>query len=149
MKSTIKALPEIFVHNRQRKSAVNREALGQFARWALPLAAQERGTSLTSLDEIHVLLISDRRIAELHSRFMHVSGATDVITFHHGEIFISVETASRQAKAQRTSLARELQLYLLHGLLHLHGFDDRTPVARTRMHSIQERIMGQSRFESG
>jgi probable rRNA maturation factor len=134
-------LPQIFVHNRQRKIAVVRAGLEQFAHWALPLVAQERGTGLGTLDEIHVLLISDRRIAQLHARFMQLPGPTDVITFQHGEICISVETARRQAKTHGTSLAHELQLYLLHGLLHLHGFDDRTPAARRRMHALQGRIM--------
>ncbi len=149
MKSVPPALPKIFVHNRQRKTAVDRRALERFGRWAVPLAAQERGLGLTTLDEIHVLLISDRRIAQLHARFMRISGPTDVITFQHGEIFVSVETALRQAKAHLTSLAHELQLYLLHGLLHLHGFDDRTLAARKRMYAVQERIMARSPVEFG
>ena len=48
-----------------------------------------------------------------------LAGPTDVLTFRHGEIVISVETATRQAKVFRSSLAGEIRLYLLHGSLHL------------------------------
>lgn len=135
------ALPEISVRNRQRKIALDRAALERFARRALPLCARERGHGLTSLEEIAVLLISDRKISALHHRFMQVEGPTDVITFQHGEIFISVETAQRQADAHHTSLDHELRLYLVHGLLHLHGFDDCVPAGRRHMQAVQEKIV--------
>jgi probable rRNA maturation factor len=135
------ALPEISVRNRQRKIALDRATLERFARRALPLCARERGHGLTSLEEIAVLLISDRKISALHHRFMQVEGPTDVITFQHGEIFISVETAQRQADAHHTSLDHELRLYLVHGLLHLHGFDDCVPAGRRRMQAVQEKIV--------
>jgi probable rRNA maturation factor len=105
------------------------------------LCAQEQGNGLTNLDEIDVLLISDRKISELHRRFMQISGPTDVITFQHGEIFISVETAQRQAKAFQTTMDDEIRLYLVHGLLHLQGFDDNQPKARRRIEAAQTRIL--------
>ena len=149
MKAT--APPEISVHNRQRKIALNRDELERFAERALPLCLREpsRGPGLTSLGEIQVLLISDRRMSELHRRFMGIAGPTDVITFQHGEIFISVETARRQAQAHRTSLAHELRLYVVHGLLHLQGFDDHSPAARRGMDSVQEKIAVRAATASG
>ena len=134
---------KISVHNRQRKIALDREELERFAERALFLCLRERsrGVGLTSLEEIQVLFISDRRMSELHRRFLGIAGPTDVITFQHGEIFISVETARRQARAWGSSLAHELRLYLVHGLLHLHGLDDQEPAARRRMHAIQEKIV--------
>ena len=139
------------MHNRQRKIALDRDELEQFAERALPLCLRERsgGPGLTSLEEIQVLLISDPRISELHRRFIGIGGPTDVITFQHGEIFISVETARRQARAHRTSLAHELRLYLVHGLLHLQGFDDHSPAARRLMGSVQERIVARAGVASG
>lgn len=143
--------PEISVHNRQRKITLNRDELERFAERALRLCLRERsrGPSLTSLEEIQVLLISDRRMSGLHRRFLGIDGPTDVITFHHGEIFISVETARRQARAHRTSLAHELRLYLVHGLLHLHGFDDHSPAAGRLMGSVQEKIVARAGVASG
>ena len=57
-----------------------------------------------------------------------------------GEIFISTETARRQAGAYRVSLKHELQMYLVHGLLHLIGFDDKNPSGARKMRAMQERI---------
>ncbi|PYI58593.1 MAG: rRNA maturation RNase YbeY [Verrucomicrobia bacterium] len=73
------------------------------------------------------------------------AGPTDVLTFHHGEIFISVEMAKRQARVFGNSLVRELQLYIVHGLLHLHGFDDHTPAEARKMEEIQEKILNRAR----
>ena len=135
------AWPQVSVLNRQRKVAVDRAELEAFARRALPFCARAGRTALTSLSEIDVVLVSDRKISELHRRFMHIRGPTDVITFQHGEIFISVETARCQAEAFGTSLQDELRLYLVHGLLHLHGFDDHEQAARRRMQSVQKKIV--------
>ena len=134
-------MPATIVLNRQRKLRVDRARLEAFAQRALVLCGGERGTGLTSLEEIAVVLVSDRRMSQLHRRFMGIPGPTDVITFQHGEIFLSVETARRQSRIHRTSLVGELQLYLVHGLLHLHGFDDREPAGRRRMQALQERIL--------
>ena len=137
-------VPQISVRNLQRKIVIERAALEDFARRALRLCLAEKSARLTSLSEISVLLISDRKMSELHRRFMQIAGPTDVITFQHGEICISVETAQRQAKTYRTSLDKELRLYLVHGLLHLHGFDDREPMARRRMRAVQAKVMRRS-----
>jgi probable rRNA maturation factor len=96
-------------------------------------------------DEIFVLLISDARMTRLHEQFLHQSGATDVITFQHGEIFISVPTAFRQARQFGTTLLQELQLYIVHGLLHLHGFDDRTDRDRRQMRAAESMVLGRVR----
>ena len=96
---------------------------------------------LSRLDEINIVLVSDRRMAGLHQRFLNEPGPTDVITFQHGEIVISAETAKRQARAFRTSMALELRLYLVHGLLHLCGFDDKTAAGAHEMKRLQEKLV--------
>ena len=80
-------------------------------------------------------------MSRLHRQFLGQSGPTDVLTFQHGEIFISVETAKRHARIFDNPLERELQLYIVHGLLHLHGFGDRTPAEVRRMKNVQEKIV--------
>ena len=72
---------------------------------------------------------------------MNVAAPTDVITFQHGEIFISTETARRQARQVGATTLGEIRLYIVHGLLHLHGLDDQTPAAARRMARMQERIV--------
>jgi probable rRNA maturation factor len=134
-------LVEITVSNRQRGIPINVAALEEFGRRALQACRETAGFRMLWSDDVAVITISDRRMAELHERFMNIAGTTDVITFQHGEIFISAETARRNARRFRNSLARELQLYLVHGLLHLHGFDDRTPEDARKMDLLQDSIM--------
>ena len=134
----------IVVTNRQRAVRMDLPSLREFAQRALlaclKLEKRKLG-SLADLPEVSVVLVSDKRIAELHRRFMNDPTPTDVITFDHGEIFISTETAKRQARQFRTSLEHELRLYLVHGLLHLCGFDDKTPKGAAEMKRVQERLV--------
>jgi probable rRNA maturation factor len=136
--------PCVTVHNLQRKISVNVAELEKFAgnavQHSLQLQRRQR-TDLRKLSEIFIWLISDRRMALLHRKFLGQSGPTDVMTFQHGEIFISVDTARRHARAFENSLLRELKLYIVHGLLHLHGFDDQTPSEAHKMKAAQERIL--------
>jgi probable rRNA maturation factor len=136
--------PQITVRNIQRKISVNVTELEKFARRAVrhcfKLQKRKR-TELHALREISVWLISDRRIAYLHRKFLGQSGPTDVLTFQHGEIFISVETARRHAHTFGNAITRELKLYIVHGLLHLHGFDDQTPADARKMKTAQEKIL--------
>ena len=160
----------IAVHNRQRRIKIDVDELQRFAERALELAQKARAakgpgslarhagilpaktTALEAvgrdrqgacppLAHIDVILVSDRKMSELHRRFLRIDGPTDVITFQHGEIFISVETARRQARMFQTSLKDEIRLYLVHGLLHLRGFDDKDPSNARVMRKIQERIV--------
>src|SRR6478672_5568990 len=136
--------PCVTVHNLQRKISVNVAELEKFAgnavQHSLQLQQRQR-TDLRKLSEVFIWLISDRRMALLHRKFLGQSGPTDVLTFQHGEIFISVETARCHARAFGNSLVRELNLYIVHGLLHLHGFDDRTPAEVRKMKKAQEKIL--------
>ena len=137
----------IYVRNLQRKVRVNVKALESFAQRALRVCGRigdGRFKYRDFPDGIHVLLISDRRMTDLHRQFMNQPGPTDVITFQHGEIFISVPTARLQARQFRTSMMRELQLYLVHGLLHLHGFDDRTAREIRQMRAAESAVLRRS-----
>jgi probable rRNA maturation factor len=138
------AVPEITVRNLQRKISVNVAELEMFARNALRRCLQlqkRKRTDLRKVKAIAVWLISDRRISRLHLQFFGESSPTDVITFHHGEIFISVETARRNAREFGNSLMSEIKLTIVHALLHLHGFDDQTPADLRRMKNTQEKIL--------
>jgi len=136
--------PDIFVRNVQRKIHVNVAELQDFAAKAVRKSLElhnKKKMDLRMLHEVFVWLISDRRMASLHRKFMHQTGPTDVLTFQHGEIFISVETARRNARAFGSSLTGELRLYVVHGLLHLQGFDDRTQPGARKMKRVQQRIL--------
>ncbi len=137
-------VPEITVRNLQRKISVKVAELEEFTgnamQHSLKLHPRQR-TDLRKLSEIFIWLISDRRMALLHRKFLGQLRPTDVLTFQHGEIFISLDTARRHAHAFGNSFVHELQLYIVHGLLHLHGFDDQKPSEAHKMKAAQERIL--------
>ena len=137
-------VPKVSVRNLQRKISLNAAGLEKFAAKALRCCLKrhkQKETELTRLQNVFVWLISDRRMSQLHRQFLGERGPTDVLTFQHGEIFISVETAKRYARAFGNSPTRELQLYIVHGLLHLNGFDDRTQPDARRMERMQAKIL--------
>jgi len=134
----------ISVRNLQRKISVNVAELEKFAGDAVKRCLQlqkRKRTDLRKLNAVSVWIISDSRISRLHLQFFGDNAPTDVITFHDGEIFISVETARRNACKFGNSLVSEIKLCVVHGLLHLHGFDDREPVDLRRMKDTQEKIL--------
>ena len=136
-------LPEIVLLNRQRGVAVPLAGLLGFARRALALCALESADgryALGSLGEVVVTLVRDTRIDKIHRQFMNIPGATDVITFEHGEIVLSADTAARCGAEFGHGAAAEAALYIVHGLLHLNGFLDGTEADRAAMHAVQDRI---------
>lgn len=143
---------EIALINRQRKVRVDIAWLRRFAGEALPLCAAESADGLFALKQmemIDVAIVADAVIARVHEDFMDIPGATDVITFEHGEIVMSAETARMHAAEHGHTVDEELALYVVHGLLHLNGYDDREPRARRRMHAAQDRVWKKIRAQVG
>ena len=82
---------------------------------------------------VTIAFVSDRQIRALNKQFRHIDKATDVLSFpvdddadNLGDIAISIETAARQAKENGLTLNGELAQLILHGLLHLSGYDHET-----------------------
>ena len=133
----------ILVLNRQRRVRVCLPWLRHAADIALPLCREvsdDGRFALRALPEITVAIVSDAAIARIHREFMGIAGPTDVITFEHGEVVMSAETARTYAVEYNHTIEEELLLYTIHGLLHLNGFDDRTPDAAARMRRVQTRV---------
>jgi probable rRNA maturation factor len=97
---------------------------------------------------LSVAFLEDPALANLHARFMGDPSATDVITFAGdaannlaGEICVSVDAAARHARKTGARLSDEITLYLVHGWLHLAGYDDRGPSAKRAMRRAEARAM--------
>jgi probable rRNA maturation factor len=133
-------IPAVKFNNRQRKKPLNLCECQAFANAAFGEVWRRNQKALFP-EQIDAFLISDRRIEEIHRNFLGIDGPTDVITFHHGEIFISVETAERHARQFSTSFSEEIHLCIVHAFLHLAGFDDRTKRDRKQMSAMQEEIV--------
>ena len=107
-----------------------------------------------------IALVNDHEIRLLHRQFLGLDSATDVLTFplHEagealsGEIVISVETAMREGPLHQHGSEGEVFLYLIHGLLHLCGYEDRTAKGARIMGIRQQELhqeLGLSHRRSG
>lgn len=136
--------PKLTIYNHQRAQKVDARWIQRTARAALPaclVAARDADAPLFALPEIEVSIISDQQITRVHAGFLEDATPTDVITFHHGEILVSADTAARQGPEHGQPLNCELALYVIHGLLHLAGWDDHDPAEQKQMHALQEDIL--------
>ncbi len=120
----------------------------QLERWALealPDILSNPGPGscdLQTLKKVEISIVTDETIAEVHQEFLQDPTPTDVITFQHGEILVSYDTAKSSASSYSHSALEELFLYVVHGLLHLNGHLDHENEEHDAMHRIQNRIWG-------
>lgn len=148
-------MSDLVLRNRQRVRRVHVRLLKQIAR-AL-LAELEVAEA-----ELGIHLVAAGEMAGVNWQYLRHKGSTDVITFDlrdaagipsspvrrgttgvkvHGEIFICLDDAVKQARQFRTSWQAEIVRYLVHGVLHLLGHDDRQPAARRKMKREENRLL--------
>ena len=113
------------VVNRQRRLQLDTEAWSNFATKALNAIGKSESSAT-------IAFVSDKRIRELNRQFRGIDKATDVLSFpaeeelNLGDVAVSVETAATQARDNGLTLDREIAQLILHGLLHLSGYDHAT-----------------------
>lgn len=132
------------VFNRQRGHRVDSKRLAALATRAFPhaLAVRTRpDVPLAGLDLVEVSIVSDGAIARVHGDFFDDPTPTDVITFDHGEILVSADTALENSARFDTSQEDELALYIIHGLLHLAGWEDDENEETVAMSMHQDAIL--------
>ena len=130
------------IADRQRLLRIDRAWLRRVVRSALQAAGIDRA-------QIGVLVLDDEAIAVLHERWLGIPGPTDVLTFDlagrgeglRGDIAVSAETARRAARELGWAPRHELAYYVIHGVLHLAGCDDRDPASRRRMRATEREWM--------
>ena len=142
-------MKQLLLRNQQRVRAINSGLLRQVTRDLLEkLSIPEY--------EISIQIISAKKMAALNQHYLQHEGSTDVITFDYqrgydelktdldgivGEIYISIQDAVAQASEFRTSWQEELTRYVIHGVLHLAGYDDLTPRKRKEMKQMENRLL--------
>lgn len=122
----------IQVINRQRRGKIKAKDWREFAAKALQAISKDD-------KDVTIVFVSDDAIRKLNHQFRGKNQATDVLSFtsahepfemaeqeHLGEVVISVQRAAAQAKDNGLSVDNELKQLILHGLLHLAGYDHET-----------------------
>ena len=147
MNLPVGSVPAVFLFNRQRNVRLDLKCLEELAGLLAVRCLEHPGPGdalLGQLCEVEISVVSDRVIAQVHRRFLNVPGATDVITFGHGEIVLSATTAYRASRENGEELEREVARYMVHGLLHLNGHEDAEPVHAAAMWQAQESVLNTS-----
>lgn len=137
-------MPEII--NQQRKIKIETADFQRFAEQATNAFKEAAGKDLT------VAFVSDKKIRELNKIFRDKNKTTDVLSFPYeadqydyletdnflGDIVISLETAQKQALENGLSLDTEIKQLILHGILHLCGYDHETDAGE--MNSVEIKL---------
>jgi probable rRNA maturation factor len=150
----------VTIINRQRVKKINRRQLTRIADALLVELEVEKA-------ELNLCLVAAPEMTRLNETFLRHAGSTDVITFDygfgvppsggrvsqsqnrlkpghqtlHGEIIVCVDEAVWQARKFRASWQSELVRYIVHGVLHLLGFDDSRVEVRRRMKREENRLL--------
>lgn len=153
----------ILITNRQRTKKINPRFLKQV------VAELFTEVEITEA-ELGIHLVSEKKMARVNWQFLQHEGSTDVITFDHatpvaalvkartktrtasrvftnaatrlhGELFVCVDDAVKQAKEFKTSWPAEVVRYIVHGILHLLGHDDLKPHLRRKMKREENRLV--------
>lgn len=150
---------EVDVMTNPELDAATQEDLSNLAKDAIGIVLKLEGYCADDA-EVSVLFTSDAFIAELNEQYRGVQGPTDVLSFAMmdakdeldsiriegipqmlGDIVISLETARREASSSGKSLEEEISLLLVHGTLHLLGYDHDAPESEAVMWKHQEEAL--------
>lgn len=131
----------IYIANLQRRTRIPVARVERIVKTVL------RGEKAPGI-RLSIVFVGNRRIRTLNRRFLNHDRPTDVIAFAlgepdeaggvHGEVVVSAECARAEARRRGVPVREEILRYVAHGVLHLLGYDDRTPAKKKRMWKKQE-----------
>ncbi len=95
------------------------------------------------LDDISLVLVGEKKIQEINEKYRHKNKPTDVLSFEElNEIFICPDVVKKQAKELGVPYKNELARVLIHGILHLEGFDhEKGGKEAEKMRKLEEKII--------
>ena len=145
MTAAAKKTPEFLISNTSRAMRIPRKKLKRLVAFVT-----ERESAAVS--EVDLAIVTRREIARLNRLYLGKAGATDVLSFDlsepqtpgiSGQIVVCADVAARRARRGGTGPQRELMLYVVHGLLHLMGYNDTSDRAAARMHAREDELLGE------
>ncbi|MFT3780662.1 MAG: rRNA maturation RNase YbeY [Nibricoccus sp.] len=137
---------EVHVHVAHPRLKVDKKAVASVIHALDKNAEKFRGGCPAG--ELSIAFLTDKALARIHADFLDDPATTDVITFEGnsklssgGEICVSADTAAAYASQHKHNFSEELTLYVVHGWLHLAGYDDLKPVKKRLMRAAEKRAM--------
>lgn len=106
------------------------------------------------IESLMINFVESEYLLKLNNEFLGHNYLTDIITFDYSkkkdlfdaELYISVQDASRNAKKYHSSLEQELMRLVIHGVLHILGYDDKSPKKRAVMKALENRLTNKYLF---
>ena len=104
---------------------------------------------------LNVIFVNDHYIQALNKKYRAIDKPTDVLSFSYideleeesdqliGEVYVSVETAKKQAKEHKVNLDDELTKLIVHGILHVYGYDHEVDEDFKVMHGLERQVLGE------
>jgi len=135
--------PNVLICSSQKAVRVPRKRIAE-------LVAFVGGRSGARIAEIDLAVVTGSEMAALNRRYLSHAYQTDVLSFDlsdsrvdglRAQIIVCGDVAARQGRLRRHGPQRELMLYVVHGLLHLLGYDDASVRGAARMHARQEELL--------
>lgn len=135
----------IEVYNRQKSLPISSPAVKKIVGAVLALQKQ-------ACDEVTMHFVTSKKICELHEKYFNDPSTTDCISFPLddpqteqkytilGEVFVCPQTAIHYAQEHGVDPYEECTLYIVHGLLHLMGYDDLEPKEKKRCVELKKGI---------
>ena len=133
---------------------INTEEWGIEERNFKPVITRLKSHLPKTKGDINVIFVDDKRIHRLNKSYRHKDEPTDVLSFSYldrldpsatptlGEVFISVPTARKQAPLYKNDLNQEIEKLIVHGVLHIFGYDHETEADYKVMVAFEKKILG-------
>lgn len=128
----------IVVRNTNKRFKLNERLVKEVVAEILKILKKRRKIGL------EVVFLSDKEIQQVNKKYKHSDRPTDVLSFDLGscgQILISSDTALRNSGIFNTPFEKEIVLYVIHGILHLFGYDDETAAQKKRMSRKENLIL--------
>ncbi len=133
------------VINLQKRYPIDKNKIKKLVRNVLKVEKKDKDV------ELNIVFVDNKGIKEMNRNFLGHNYATDVLSFAYhepcrenvvtGEIIVSVEMAAQRAQKLGYSMEGETALYLIHGLLHLFGYDDKQKRDAKKMHQREGELL--------
>lgn len=128
--------------------AARRRARSQISNLESQIGGDHAAACAVPAGELSITFLTDPALAKLHADFLDDPTTTDVITFegdeslgHAGDVCVSADTARAYSEKHDKDFSEELLRYVVHGWLHLAGYDDLEPRKKRRMRAAEDRAV--------